>query len=206
MKLIRILFLVSIIGLFPYSLSAQALATGETGGKGGRAILVSANGITPEGLELYNFYGQYIYGLTDWLDLGPVYGNISALGQAQHYLGFGWNARLLKRNQVFFDVSFFGVVTTPLNQRSNSSVILTAPALIISRPVTIGESSISLYSGFNTNIPLGNVQDKLFTPPDLIWNVPIGFSRAVSERWLLFAEVDVHSRIEALGLGLVKIF
>ena len=210
MKMAKISILVLVLLLlnifFPLVVSAQVLATGETGGKGNQAVLVSSNGILPEGLQLLNLYGQYVYGVTDWLDVGPIYGNISALSRTQHYIGLGWNMNLLHRDQVFVDVSFFGVVTTPLNKRDEASTVFAAPALVISRPVKLAGRSVSLYTGVNTNVPLGRVSDKLFTPPDAVWNVPVGFSTAVSDGWLFFVETDVRTRVEAVGFGLVRTF
>ncbi|OGM96658.1 MAG: hypothetical protein A2816_01215 [Candidatus Yanofskybacteria bacterium RIFCSPHIGHO2_01_FULL_39_44] len=191
---------------FTSSVSAQVLATGETGGQGNSAVLLSANGIVPDGLGLLNVYGQYVYGVTDWLDFGPIYGNVSALGRTQHYVGFGWNTTLLRRNHVGVDVSFFGVATVPINKRNEASTVFTAPAIVVSRPVTVNGKSVSLYSGLNSNVPVGQRSDKLFTPPETVWNVPIGASTAVSGSWLLFGEVDVRNGVEAVGLGLVRTF
>lgn len=188
------------------AVSAQVLATGETGGQGNSAVLVSANGLLPEGLELLNVYSQYIYGVTDWLDFGPIYGNVSALGNTQHYVGFGWNATLLSRDRVGVDVSLFGVATTPVNRRDESSTVLAVPAVVISRPITVNGRTVSLYSGWNTNVPVGQREGKLFTPSEYVWNVPVGASTAVSGNWLLFGEVDVHNGVEAVGFGLVRTF
>ena len=191
---------------FTSSASAQVLTTGETGGKGNQAILFSVNGIFPEGLKLFNIYGQYIYGVSDRLDVGPIYGNISALGSTQHYAGFGWNLALIHRSQAFVDVSFFGAATFPLNNRSEASTVLTAPSLVVSRPVTLNGKSVTLYSGITTLVPIGQTEDTLFTPPDVVWSIPIGFSTAVADGWSLYAEVDVHQVFKAVGIGLVKTF
>lgn len=201
-------FMISLIFMLgTSSISAQVLATGETGGKGNQAVLVSAIGLLPDSLELLNVYGQYIYGVTDWLDLGPLYGNISVLGHTQHYIGAGWNLRLLRRSQTFVDVSFFGVATIPLDKRGEASTVFTAPAIVVSRPVLINGKSISFYTGINSNVPFGSTDDKLFTPPDAFWNVPAGFSTAVSEKWLFYAEVDVRTKkVDAVGVGLVRTF
>lgn len=196
-----------VFGLFfVSSASAQVLATAETGGKDGQAVLFSANGLLPEGLELFNAYGQYIYGVTDRLDVGPLYGNVTALGRTQHYVGFGWNLTLLRRSQTFVDVSLFGTVTVPLNSRNDASTVLATPALVVSRPLTLNGKAVSLYSGLNTNVPVGQRTDKLFTPPDAVWNVPVGASTAVSGNWLLYAETDVRAGVKAVGVGLVRTF
>lgn len=202
-----LLCLVAAVGiLLADQASAQVLATGETGGKGNQAVLVSVNGILPEGLELVSVYGQYIYGVTDWLDLGPIYGNVSALGRTQHYVGVGWNLNVLRRSRVFVDVSFFGVATVPLNKKDEASTVFTAPAVVVSRPVTVNGKSVSLYSGLNTNVPVGQRSDKLFTSPETVWNVPVGASTAISRHWLLFGEVDVHNSVKAIGIGVVRTF
>lgn len=208
MKNVRQIFVVLslVLTLGVSYVSAQVLATGETGGQGNSAVLISANGLMPEGLELLNVYGQYLYGVTNWLDIGPIYGNVSALGRTQHYIGLGWNLNLLRRNRTYVDVSFFGVATTPLNKKDEASTVFTAPALVVSRLVSVGGRSFGLYSGINTNVPLGQTNDKLFTPPDSTWNVPVGATTAVSKNWLLFAEVDFKRRLKAVGVGLVRTF
>lgn len=166
-KNLLVLGLVLLFGVFFISsASAQVLATAETGGKGNQAVLVSVNGLFPEGLELFNIYGQYIYGVTGRLDMGLVYGNISSLGRTQHYAGLGWNLNIFRRDQVFVDISFFGAATVPLNKRDEASTAFTAPALVVSRPVTVYGRSVSLYSGVTTNVPISRTADKLFTPPD----------------------------------------
>lgn len=206
MKKVFQYFATVIIILFASQASAQILVTGETGGKGNQAILFSSNGIFPQDLGLFNVYGQYIYGVTDWLDLGPVHGNITALGRTQHYLGLGWNLNLLHRSKVLVDVSFFGTATVPLNKRNESSTVLATPALVISRPIKLNGRSISLYTGFGTLVPIGQTEDTLFTPPDFVWSIPVGFSTAVSRNWALYAEVDVHHTFKATGIGLVRVF
>ena len=186
--------------------SAQVLATAETGGKGNQALFISANGLYPEGLTLFNTYGQYVYGLTDRIDVAATYGNISALGENQNYVGLGWNAVLLRRNQALVDVSFFNVVTLPLNNRSQASTVVMTPAVVVSRPVTVAGKSITVYSGLNSLVPIGSTQDKLFTPPETFFNVPIGVSVPLDKRWIVCIEVDPGINLKTLGVGLIRTF
>lgn len=199
-------FCFALIIFFAPLASAQVLVSGETGGQGNKAILLSANGIFPEGLELVNFYAQYIYGMNDRLDIGPIYGNITVLGQTQHYVGLGWNLNLVRRNRAFVDVSFFGAVTAPFNNRNKASIFLTASALVISRPINIGNRFLSLYTGISTLVPLGEKEDKLFTPPGVVWSIPIGFSTSLVDGWSVYTEVDVHPKFKAVGVGLIRAF
>ena len=205
-KMIVGLAIIIITILFASQISAQVLVTGETGGKGGKAIFLSANGLNPEGLSLFNVYGQYVYGLTDRLDIFGTYGNISALGKTQHYVGLGWNINILKRSLVGVDVAFFNVITTPLNKRGDSSTILLTPAVIASRPVVINGKSFGIYSGFNTIVPIGQTSDTIFTPPDTLWSVPIGATMSLSNGWSLYAEFDIGAEIKSAGIGFLKAF
>lgn len=192
--------------LFSAKASAQVLATAETGGKGNQAVFFSANGLYPEGLTLFNAYGQYVYGLTDRVDVMAAYGNISALGENQNYIGFGWNAVVLRRKQAFVDVSFFNVITVPLSKRSQSSTVLMNPALVVSRPIEVAGKPMTFYSGVNFTVPVGSVKDKLFTPPETLVNVPIGVSVPLSSKWILCLEADPGTNLKALGVGIVKVF
>lgn len=199
--------LVAAIGiLLSNRASAQVLVTGETGGKGGRAVFLSANGLFPEGLELFNVYGQLAYGLTNNLDGMVVYGNISALGETQHYVGFGWNMTLIRRSQAFVDVSFFNVTTMPLHRRGEASTVLTTPALVVSRPITVGGRSLGLYTGLNATVPIGQVKGKLFTPPETLWNVPIGVSTTFAGNWSLYVETDIGPNLKTVGIGVLRVF
>lgn len=184
----------------------QVLTTGETGGKGNSAVFVSANGLFPEGLTLFNTYGQYVYGADDNLDLFVTYGNISAQGRTQHYAGVGWNLKLLGRDRAFVDVSFFNTFTLPLNKRNEASVMLATPAIVVSRPVTLAGRTVSLYSGLSLTAPVGQVKDKLFTPPETFITVPMGLSTALSGRWAVYAEFDAGRGQNTMGVGLLRTF
>lgn len=205
---LRGFFLASILLGFVFvgNVGAQVLATGETGGKGGQAVFLTANGLYPEGLSLFNANVQYSFGLTDKVDVVAIYGNISALGENQHYAGFGWNVNLLKRNQALVDVSFFNTVTFPVSRRSESSTVLLTPALVVSRPVTIAGRTVAIYTGLNSVVPIGNIQDKLFTPPETLLNVPAGVSVVLSKKWVTYVEYDYGSNLSSVGVGILRVF
>ena len=68
------------------ALRAQVLITGENGGKGSRAIMITANAIQPKDFgTLANVWAQYGYGATDRVD--------AFLELRQHY-GFWKIAKL----------------------------------------------------------------------------------------------------------------
>lgn len=196
------LVLLGFLLFFGYDLNAQVLATGETGGKDSKAVFFTANGLFPEGLRLFNTYGQYVYGATNNLDLMFTYGNISALGRTQHYGGVGWNMNFLKRDKAFVDISFFNVVTVPFNKTGEASTILMTPAVVVSRPV----GKATLYGGLSSIVPVGKVKDKLFTPPETFFSVPMGFSAKLSENWIVCVEFDAGTNLKSTGIGFLKIF
>lgn len=207
MSLRKLLVVVTfILSLGFANAEGQVLTTGETGGKGNSAVFVSANGLFPEGLTLFNTYGQYVYGADDNLDLFVIYGNISAQGRTQHYAGVGWNLKLLGRDRAFVDISFFNTFTAPLNKRNEASVMLATPAIVVSRPVTLAGKMVSLYSGLSLTAPVGQVKDKLFTPPETFVTVPMGLSTALSGRWTVYAEFDAGRGQNTMGVGFLRTF
>ncbi len=209
MRLRMAMAMVVFYSIFLLNLHAQVLITGQTGGKGGQAVLVSANGIFPDGLSLFNAYGQYGYGLTDRFDGMLILGSITALGRTHEYAGIGWNLNLLSQKKSGVDVSFFNTVTTPLNKTSESSTLLMTPAIVVSRSLTLKGVNIAPYSGLNLVAPIGAVRDKLFTPPKTIVNLTIGSSINLSKKWILFVEYDPainNGGEQTAGLGLLRTF
>ena len=61
--------------------------------------------------------------------------------------------------------------------------------------------TVSVWSGVNGLLPLGNREQGLFTPPDYEWNIPIGAAWFINERFGVYGEVDI-GHIKAVGVGL----
>jgi hypothetical protein len=187
-------------------LHAQVLATGETGGKASKALLLTANGLFPEGLNLFSPYAQFIYGLNPRTDFLVSAGTISALGRTQSFIGGGALIQLLKRDRFLVDIASFHLFSTPLNKRDEACHVLYNTAVIASHPVTIAGKPVTVYSGVNFLIPIGSAADKLFTPPDLQINVPIGFSTNLTKKWVFMAEYDAGPDLKSAGIGLLRLF
>jgi len=200
------LFLLLALAAAPRAAEAQVLVTGETGGKGAASVLVTGNGLFPEGLRLFNAYVQAGYGVSDRLDAFVSYGNITALGRTQHYAGVGGNLRLVRREHAFVDVSTFHSASVPLSRRAEASTLLLNSALIASRPVRAGARTLSLYTGANFTIPIGARRDKLFTPPETFVNLPIGVSTTLAGKWVIYLEVDAGPGLKSAGVGLLRGF
>ena len=206
MKIVFFLVLTIALGFFLVSAaSAQVLTIGQTGGSGGQALLVSVNDISAAGdvATIVKGYFNYMLGVNDRLDLGPIVGNVSANGSHQFYAGLSWNLNLIR---TVVDVSFFGTAITPVNRRAEASAVLLIPALVFSKSFDGDGYPLSIYTGVSSTVPVGQRRDKVFTPPDATRTIPIGLSVNITGNWIALMEVDVHDKVNAVGLGLAKIW
>ena len=184
--------------------AAQVLVTGETGGAGGRAIMVSGNLLAPNEFgTLKNFWGQYGYGVSDRVDLFAAYGNISVFGDTQHYVGVGSNIGLLKRGRQGIDLSFFNNFSVPITRRDQASTVLATLALVASRPLTVGSTTITPYAGFNTLLPIGRRERGIFTPLEALHTAIVGMTVPLGKSWAAYAEYNPGPGIRCVGLGIL---
>jgi hypothetical protein len=177
------------------------LTIGETLGRGKSGLLLSDNVISPgAGIPNLNIaYGMWAKGLTDRFDLYLSAGATTTEGATQGWLGGGGNLRLMRVKKVA--VSLFGVASVPLNRRDEACRVLLNPALVASAPLG---AKLTVYSGLNSLIPLGDRARGIFTPPSVKANVPIGATYAIGP-WGLWGEAD-FGNLRALGLGLTRVF
>jgi hypothetical protein len=156
-----VLWIILCVAMLP----AQVLITGENGGKGSQAVMVSANAIQPEDFgTLANAWVQYAYGLTDRLDAFASYGAITVFGRSQHYAAIGSNIGLLRRSSAGLDVALYNNASIPFNHRQQASDVLLSSALIASRPVKVMGRTLTLYGGVSRQTPIGRAPDPHFTP------------------------------------------
>jgi len=181
--------------------NAQVLATAETLGKGTSAVLFTDNVIVPgDGIAYLNIaYGQYARGVHDRADLYVSFGETTTEGSTQVWIGGGGNVRLARMRKV--SVSLFGIATIPLSRRDEACLVLLNPALIVSAPVT---KALSLYSGVNSLVPIGERARGIFTPPSSKVNVPIGATYAIGA-WGVWGEADLGT-LRAFGIGFSRVF
>src|SRR6185295_18774098 len=107
----------------------------------------------------------------------------------------GGNLRLARARKMTF--SLFNVVSVALNRRDEACRVLWNPALIASAPVN---ARLSLYTGLNGLIPIGDRARGIFTPPSNKVNVPVGGTYAFGP-WGVWAEADFGT-IRTAGFGL----
>lgn len=185
---------------------AQVLITGETGGAGGQAVVLSANRLAPKDFgTLTNYWAQYGYGLNDRVDLFAVYGNISVFGDTQHYLGAGSNIGILRRSRHGLDLSFFNNASVALTRRDQAATVLFTLALVASHPVTVGSVVITPYGGFNTLMPIGQRAQGVFTPVETLHTGIVGLAIPLSKSWSTLAEYDPGPGIHTAGIALVYV-
>jgi len=180
---------------------AQVLSIGETLGRGKSGLLLTDNAIVPgEGIPNLNiFYGEFARGLSDRFDVYLAFGETTTDGETQVWTGGGGNLRLARAGKVTF--SLFTVASVALTRRDEACQVLWNPALIASVPVG---KQLTVYSGVNGLIPIGDRERGIFTPPSTKVNVPIGATYAIGP-WGLWGEVDVGN-LQAVGVGITRIW
>ena len=84
----------------------QVFFTGETSGNGASSVFVAANvGRVSNFTTSANFWTAYTRGFHDRLDAFLFYGNLTILGQTQHYAGLGSSVGVLKRSRHAVDLA-----------------------------------------------------------------------------------------------------
>lgn len=187
-------------------LRAQALITGENGGKGTQAVMLSANAIQPNEFgTLTNVWWQYGYGVTEHVDAFLSYGNITVFGRSQSYAAIGSNIGLLRRSRAGLDVAFYNNASLPINHREQACPVLLASALIASRPVKLSGRVITPYGGVSRLTPLGGTHDPFFTPSAAVYNGIVGGSVSLG-KVTIFLEYNPGRMQNSAGVGVLYIF
>ena len=188
------------------ALPAQVLITGENGGKGSQAVMVSANAIQPTGFgTLSNFWVQYGYGVSDRVDAFVVYGNITVFGRSQSYAAVSSNVGLLRRSRTGVDVALYNIANLPINHREQACTLLLGSALIASRPVKVGGHTVIPYGGVSRLTPMGRVLDPIFTPPSAVYNGIVGVAVPLGKVTFFF-EYNSGGIQRSGGMGVLYVF
>jgi len=187
-------------------LQAQWLITGENGGKGSRAVMVSANVIHPtEFGTLTNLWVQYGYGVSDRVDAFVSYGSIRAFGRSQSYAAVRSNIGLLRRSRTGVDVALFNIASLPINHRAQACRVLLGSALIASCRVKVGGHKVTPYGGVIRLTPIGRALDPTFTPPSAVYNGIVGISVPLG-KVTIFIEYNPGGIQRSGGMGVLYVF
>lgn len=180
---------------------AQVLTTADTLGKGKSGILLTDNVIVPgDGIAHLNIgYAEFARGVSDRFDLYLSGGETTTEGSTQWWAGGGGNLRLARVRKAA--VSLFAVAAIPLNHRDQACTLLLNPAIVVSAPVS---ARLTVYSGVNMLVPIGERARGIFTPPSTKVNLPIGATYAIGA-WGLWGEADFGT-LGAAGIGVSRVF
>jgi hypothetical protein len=180
---------------------AQVLSTADTLGRHKSGVLLSDNVIIPgDGIAPLNIaYVEFAHGLSDRFDLYLSGGETTTEGATQTWAGGGGNLRLARIRRAA--VSLFAVASLPLNRRDEACELLLNPAIVASAPVS---ARLTLYSGVNALVPIGERARGVFTPPSAKVNVPIGATYAFGA-WGIWGEIDLGT-LDAIGVGVTRVF
>ncbi len=196
MPTLKRLFLAILLALLlARAASAQVLTTGQTLGKGTKAVLATENYLYQDGVGLNIAYLMYAQGLSKRLDIYGSLGNTTIFGQNQLWVGAGGNLHLMEVKKV--DVCFFNIASLPVQHRELASTVLLNSAIVASRPLS---AKFSVYSGLNSLFPIGARDRGLFTPRTKKVSVPTGLCYT-GKKWSIFAEFDI-GKLKAVGFGI----
>ncbi|MCL5667067.1 MAG: hypothetical protein M1383_04835 [Patescibacteria group bacterium] len=180
--------------------NAQTLITADTMGKGKTAAFVSANALMVKDFTTQTFSTAQVWrGVTDRIDVFGGVSETTALGQAQTAISGGANINLLKTK--LMNISTFQTVSTPLNRRKDAAAAIWFVAGVVSHDF----HAATLYGGYSATVPLGHAADKLFTPPGVVHNWPIGIA-IPKGKFLVFAEYNFGKQVQTGGLGVACTF
>jgi hypothetical protein len=187
--------------LFSDVVMGQTLTTAETLGKGNESLFFAGNALIVKDFTTcaYN-YGQFLYGLTNRIDLYSGIGATTGLGQTQWSAILGPNVNLVKSKIV--SVSNYTTINTGLNNRSQSCPAWVFNSIVVSKNFKLRKQTYTGYSGYSFLVPLGHDKsDKLFTPPKTCKNIPMGLAIPVGKQFL-FVEYNYGRDQQMVSLGL----
>jgi len=192
--------ILSFMGLAMFA-QAQTLTTAETIGKGKSSVLLASSALVVKDFTTLSFsFVQGVYGVHPKVDLYGGVNVTTALGQAQTSVTGGANINLLKSKVV--SVSAFNLLTTPVNRRSDASAATWFLAAVVSRDLHVSKLGLTGYAGYSATVPLGRkLEDKLFTPPSPVYNLPVGVV-IPKGKFAIFAEYNYGRTVKAASLGL----
>lgn len=212
MKLTTVVLMALIVASVSF---AQVMSTADTLGKGKNALFLGTAPTWVSGGDMgtANFV-QVWHGFTDRIDgfCGVAVFTVPDQAQANGLCGINANLVQVKpkddpKAPSKFSVSTFQMVATGLHARKDSSTFWWYPAVIANTNVPVGKTTLSPYVGYAVTVPVGNIENKVFTFDQPVHNVPVGLA-ITRGRFVFFAEYDVpvHGpkvNVAAVGMTIV---
>ncbi|MCL5435755.1 MAG: hypothetical protein M1275_01610 [Patescibacteria group bacterium] len=199
----KIILRATVLGLASIA-TAQVQVTADTLGRGKTAFFATGNALVVKDYTTQTFSSvQYWYGAADRIDVFGGIAATTALGQVQFGPVIGANVNLLKSKA--FNVSAFNTLTTPFHRRQDACDVLWLTALVVSRGVRVNGFEFTPYTGYAVTVPMGHIEDKLFTPPEPAHNVPMGVM-IPRGKFAFFAEYNFGRAQQIAGVGAAYTF
>ncbi len=189
-----------------FSLHAQALFTGTTGGKNNGAVLLFGTGQRTGNAYSANNWGMVTYGATNHLDLFVGAGDMVASGQHFPFMAFGNELAFPTAKILHCDIAVYNVFSFPFANMERSATAFGNSGVIASKTFPLGKFPLTPYSGYILNYGLGP-EDRTMAMPDIIRQIPLGiaFPFGTKSPVGFMAEYD-YGRMQGIGVALTYNF
>lgn len=194
LRAIAIVLALIIIGALKTA-CGQTMITADTLGKGKVSYFATSNALVVKDFTTLSLsMGQVWYGLNNKTDIFAGVSDTAVFGKHQFAMMGGANINLIKSKTV--SISTFHTLSVPMNRRADGGPLWFA-SVVASRNI----GKVVGYTGYSANIPLGKSADKLFTPADVVHNIPIGIA-IPKGKWMIFAEYNFGKTVQTAGIGI----
>lgn len=184
-----------VLALMLKTASGQTMATADTLGKGELAYFATTNALIVKDFTTLNItIVQGCYGLNNRADIFVGASDTTVFGKHQVAGIFGSNITMLKSSVL--SISTLHTLSVPITRRAEGTPLWLA-SLIASRNM----GKIVGYVGYSANVPIGKTVGKLFTPADVIHNIPIGIA-IPKGKWIWLAEYNFGKTVQTVGIGI----
>ena len=193
LKVIGLIFGILIIfSLFGH---CQTMVTADTLGKGKVAGFAASNALIVKDFTTLSLsMGQVWYGANNRVDVFAGVSDTAVFGKHQFATMVGTNINLLKSKAV--SISTFHTLSVPMNRRADGTPLWFASA-VVSRNI----GKVVGYTGYSANVPIGGSADKLFTPANVVHNIPVGIA-IPKGKWIWFVEYNFGKTLQTAGVGI----
>lgn len=194
LRVIAIVLALIIIGAMK-TVCGQTMVTGETIGKGKISYFTATNALVVKDFTTLSLsMGQVWYGVNNRVDVFAGASDTAVFGKHQIAMMTGANINLLKSKGV--SLSTFHALSVPVTRRAEGTPLWFA-SIVASRNI----GKVVGYTGYSANIPIGDSTDKLFTPANVVHNVPIGIA-IPKGKWMIFVEYNFGKTVQTAGIGI----
>lgn len=180
--------------LNPEGLKAQMVNTADTMGKGNTSTSVAYSYLRDPNFSQHNSFIAQGLGITDKSDVFGGIGittikpNGAETTKTQSSIFGGGKINITQKDSLP-KISLLSLLSTPLDKRNEGTTTLYC-GLVASKKLKVKNFEFTPYGGFSTLIPLGDSQDKLFTPPTPQQSIATGVYKDLGHGTAFYAEFN----------------